>query len=114
MNFHFCLKTFGTSDRRFSRSAFGGRLATTLVSGLLKHLYSIFFFPLAPPLLTPLLRPFLIEGVLGSKNLFSKSCLERPNLGVGVDTFSDPVNYFGAPCLKLRFEKCMQCVRINV
>ena len=23
-------------------------------------------------------QPFLIEGVLGSKNLFSESCLERP------------------------------------
>ena len=25
------------------------------------------------------LSTFLIEGVLGSKNLFSESCLERPN-----------------------------------
>ena len=32
-------------------------------------LRSLFFSPLLP---------FLIEGVLGSKNLFSKSCLERP------------------------------------
>ena len=31
------------------------------------------FFPISP-----LSRPFLIEGVLGSKNLFGKSCLERP------------------------------------
>ena len=31
------------------------------------------FFPLFPQS-----RPFLIEGVLGSKNLFSESCLERP------------------------------------
>ena len=36
------------------------------------------------------LRPFLIEGVLGSKNLFSKSCL-------GVDNFQDPVGHFGTP-----------------
>ena len=31
-----------------------------------------FFFPFPPSL------PFLIEGVVGSKNLFSESCLERP------------------------------------
>ena len=31
------------------------------------------FFHFSPPS-----RPFLIEGGLGSKNLFSESCLERP------------------------------------
>ena len=31
---------------------------------------------------------FLIEGVLGSKNLFSEK----------IDPFPDPVGYFGAPC----------------
>ena len=30
------------------------------------------------PVFFPQSRPFLIEGVLGSKNLFSESCLERP------------------------------------
>ena len=30
------------------------------------------------PPLPPTSRPFLIEGVLGSKNLFSESCLECP------------------------------------
>ena len=36
----------------------------------------LFFF--FPPFLFSPSRPFLIEGVLGSKNLFSESCLERP------------------------------------
>ena len=42
-----------------------------------------------------LLRPFLIEGVLGSKNLakVDGNTLRTP----GVDTFPDPVGQFGAP-----------------
>ena len=47
----------------------GGRLATTLVAT--KNVIIFFFF--SPPSL-----PFLIEGVLGSKNLFSESCSEWP------------------------------------
>ena len=46
------------------------------------YFHNSFFFPFIhfpPPFFfSPPLRPFLIEGVLGSKNLFSKSCLERP------------------------------------
>ena len=54
---------FGTSGRRSSGPAFG------LSTGHYKrHLFPIF----SPS------RPFLIEGVLGSKNLYSESCLERP------------------------------------
>ena len=37
---------------------------------------SLFFF--SPHFFCPPLRPFLIEGVLVSKYLFSKRCLERP------------------------------------
>ena len=47
----------------------------------------IFFSPL---------WPFLIEGVLGSKNLFSISCLELLKTR-GRYTFPDPVGHFGAP-----------------
>ena len=43
----------------------GGRLVTMLVAT--KNVF-IFFFLLSSPL-----SPFLIEGVLGSKNLFSES-----------------------------------------
>ena len=50
----------------------GGRLATTLVATI-NVIISLIFFPIFSPS-----RPFLIEGVLGSKNLFSESCLECP------------------------------------
>ena len=44
------------------------------------HPYFLFlFFPVfSPPFFFSPSRPFLIEGVLGSKNLFSKSWRERP------------------------------------
>ena len=68
----------GMSVRCSSRSVFG-RSTGNDVSGHYKrhYFFSIFFFsssifPFSPS------RPFLIEGVLGSKNLFSESCLERP------------------------------------
>ena len=71
----------GTVDHRTNlnwheRSALGGRLATTLVAAIsavilfLFYFYSVFFS--SPS------SPFLIEGVLGSKNLFSESCLKWP------------------------------------
>ena len=44
-------------------------VATILISLFFSSVFSVFF----PPLL-----PFLIEGVLGSKNLFIKSWPERP------------------------------------
>ena len=88
----------GTSGRRSSRSGFGrstgndvsgyyfllfwhersalqlvgvavGRLATTLVATI---------FIICFPFFSPPSSPFLIEGVLGSKNLFGKSWSERP------------------------------------
>ena len=42
------------------------------------------------------LRPFLIEGVLGSKNLFSESCLERPKIQ-GQTPFQTPSAILGPP-----------------
>ena len=70
----------------FQRSAFGRSTAGNDVAATI--LISLFLR--SPPLL-----PFLIEGVLGSKNLFSESCLERPKtLG---QTLPDPVRHFGAP-----------------
>ena len=59
-------KTICTSGRRCSRSPLGGRLATTLVDCYFHH-YFLFSFLFSPS------STFLIEGVLGSKNLFSKS-----------------------------------------
>ena len=83
---------FGTSVRRSSGRCSGGRLLAMMYWPLFSLVFSIFF----PPVFFPPSRPFLIEGVLGSKNLFSESCLERPK-NLGVDTFPDPVGHFGAP-----------------
>ena len=70
--------TIGTSGRRCSQSQLGGRLATTLVDRYFHHYFpfhSIFsIFSIFSPS-----RPFLIEGVLGSKNLFSESCVKWPH-----------------------------------
>ena len=54
---------------------------------------SLFFFPIfSHPFFFHPSRPFLIEGVLGSKNLFWQKLLKTPkNLRV------DPVGHFGAP-----------------
>ena len=60
----------------FQRSAVGRSTASNdVVATIFIRLFSFFFpfFSRFPPL-----RPFLIEGVLGSKNLFSESCLECP------------------------------------
>ena len=58
--------TFGTSGRHCSRLPLGGRPATTSVNRYF-HNYFLHFFSFSPS------RPFLIEGVLESKNLFSES-----------------------------------------
>ena len=53
----------------------GGRLATTLVATKNVFIFFLFFFftfSFSPS------RPFLIEGVLGSKNLFSESGSKWP------------------------------------
>ena len=60
----------------------GGRLAMILVATINDIIFSfLFFFFLFPS------STFLIEGVLGSKNLLSESCLECPKT----------VGHFGAP-----------------
>ena len=66
------VKCIGTSVRRSSRSAFG-RSTGNDVSGHYKRHYFLFSFFFSSPSST-----FLIEGVLGSKNLFSESWRERP------------------------------------
>ena len=52
----------------FGRSTAGNDVVATIFISLF-----LFFLFFSPPS-----RPFLIDGVLGSKNLFSESCLERP------------------------------------
>ena len=70
-------RNIGTSGRRCSRSPLGGRLATTLVATIFIIIFfhfSIFFhfhFFLRRNL-------FLIEGELGSKNLFCESGSKWP------------------------------------
>ena len=62
--------SIGRSGQRCSRSPLGGRLATTLVATISTIIFSFsfsFFFFFSPSSM------FLIEGVLGSKNLFSES-----------------------------------------
>ena len=65
-----CLQGIGTSVRRSSRSAFG-RSTGNDVSGHYKRHYFLFFFLFF--LFSSPSSTFLIEGVLGSKNLFSES-----------------------------------------
>ena len=63
----------------FQWSAFGRSTAgNDEVATIFIRIFFSFFPPFFSPFFFPPSRPFLIEGVLGSKNLFSKSCLERP------------------------------------
>ena len=64
----------------FGRRRSGGRLlANDVVATIFISLFFFFRFPpLFPPVLFPPSRPFLIEGVLRSKNLFSESGQEHP------------------------------------
>ena len=55
----------------FGRSAAGNDIVATISISL--FFFPPVFFPFFPPS-----RHFFIEGVLGSKNLFSESCLKRP------------------------------------
>ena len=57
--------------------AAGNDEVATIFLRIFFSFFSPFFFPVFPPS-----QPFLIDGVLGSKNLFSKSCLEHPKLGI--------------------------------
>ena len=68
-------ESVGTSVRRSSRSSFG-RLTGNDVSGHYKRHYFLFFFLFLFFFFLFFSSPsstFLIEGVLGSKNLFSES-----------------------------------------
>ena len=62
---------FFWQERHCSWSPSGGWLARTLVATI--SIVFFFFFRVSPS------RPFLIEGVLGSKNLFRESWRERPH-----------------------------------
>ena len=75
---------FGPSGQHSSQTAFGrstGNIASGHYFQLSLPLPSI--FPLSPP------STFLMEGVIGSRNLFQEK--------LGVDTFPDPFSHFGAP-----------------
>ena len=66
----------GGGQKSFQRSAIGWSTAgNDVLATIIIGRFS--FFP--PPIFPPS-RPFLIEGVLGSKNLFSESCLECPKI----------------------------------
>ena len=56
----------------FQRLAFGRSTAGNDVVATKNNIFFFFFLFFSP------LSTFLIEGVLGSKNLFSESCLDRP------------------------------------
>ena len=66
------IENSGTSGRRFSRLPFR-RSTGNAVSG---HYFHHYFFP--PVFFFSPSSPFLIEGVLGSKNLFSESDSKCP------------------------------------
>ena len=68
-------KIYWRERAAFQRSAFGRSTAGNDVVATIFIFIFFLFFLFFPPS-----RPFLIEGVLGSKNLFSESCLERPKI----------------------------------
>ena len=73
---HLCIEGVGPNWNKWSafQSVAVRRATGNDVSGHYFRRYFLFsFFSFSPPS-----RPFLIERVLGSKNLFHKSCLERP------------------------------------
>ena len=80
----------GTSSPRSSRSPFR-RLTDTMTVNCYFPYYFLFFlfFHFSPP------QPFLIEGVLGSKNLFSESWREHQKL---TGTALQGVTIFLASC----------------
>ena len=65
------LEHFWNVTRTWILSTAGNNVVATIFISLF-FFVPVFLFPFPPS------RPFLIEGVLGSKNLFSKSCLECP------------------------------------
>ena len=103
---------FGTSCRRCSQSplCISGPLFWHELSALqsvavrrstgndvsghfFRHYFLLFFSSL---FFSPPSRPFLIEGVLGSKNLFSESCLKWP-ITLGWTPFQTPSAILGPP-----------------
>ena len=68
---HLKILIFGTSVRRSSRSAFGRPTGNNVSGHYKRHYFLSFFFPSST---------FLIEGALGSKNLFRESWRERPKI----------------------------------
>ena len=84
---------FGMSVWRCSQSTFGRSTGNYKRHYFLSFSFFslfFFFFSFSPS------STFLIEGVLGSKNLFRESCLECPK-NLGVDFCQDTVGHFGAP-----------------
>ena len=84
-------KNYWRERASFQRSAFGRSTAgNDVVATIFIHIFFSFFPPFFFPFFSRFFfsqsRPFLIEGVLGSKNLFSESCLECPKN-----------SHFGAP-----------------
>ena len=73
---------------RSSRSAFGQSIAGIYV--VVANIFLIFFIPFFP-CFSSLSQAFLVEGVLGSKNLAGAPT------NLELDTFPDHVGYFGAP-----------------
>ena len=86
----FILVDFGMSSRRCNRSLLGARLETRLVATI----SAVIFFSFSP-CVTPSLS-FLIDGVLRSKNLFSKSCSEY-HIYLGYTSFRLPSAFLGRP-----------------
>ena len=83
--FSHLIDLIGTSGWRSSWLAFGWSTGNNIRGHCKQHYFLLVFFS---PLST-----YLIEGVLGWKNLFSKKWWER----LGVDTFPELVIHFGAP-----------------
>ena len=68
-------KRFQHEHAEFQRSALG---QSTAGNDVVATIFVSLFFFLFPPRFFPPSLPSLIEGVLGSKNLLSESCLECP------------------------------------
>ena len=88
--------------RRCYRSPLGSRLPTLIVATIS---IIFFLFVFSPS------HPFLIEGVLQSKNLLSKSYSELNNLVVYPFPDPDPVGHFGATWRPFWILHLVRCCR---
>ena len=79
----------GTSSQSSSWSPFRQLTGTTIVERYFHYSFLHHFSSLS--------QPFLIEGVLGSINLFSERWRERPKI-FGCIPFQTPLAIFGRPC----------------